>query len=119
MSARSQKPSDFLPKSRRHFRLNYPSRSVYNESVARGWESKSVESQIESADRSRKSSAAAPPSSQQLQAERERDSLLLHRKRVLRDLENCSEERYRKTLHEGLAYLEQQLAKLGWKNVQS
>jgi len=40
---------------------------------------------------------------------------LLHRTRVLRDLDNCHGERHRKTLLAGLAYLEQQLAALGWK----
>jgi hypothetical protein len=48
-------------------------------------------------------------------AQRKRESLLLHRTRVLSDLTKCSEERYRKTLADGLAYLEQQLAALGWQ----
>ncbi len=51
----------------------------------------------------------------QAEAARKLDSLLLHRTRVLRDLENCREERYRKTLSDGLAYLESQLAALGWR----
>ena len=50
----------------------------------------------------------------QAEAARKLDGLLLHRIRVLRDLENCRDERYRKTLSEGLAYLESQLATLGW-----
>lgn len=50
----------------------------------------------------------------QAEVARKLDSLLLHRTRVLRDLENCSNERYRKTLSDGLAYLESQLADLGW-----
>jgi hypothetical protein len=49
-----------------------------------------------------------------LEAQRKRDSLLLHRTRVLSDLEKCSDERYRKTLSDGLAFLEQQLGALGW-----
>ena len=88
---------------------------MYNEIVARGWESKSVESQMESAERSRKPPAGSHLNPQQLESERKRDSLLLHRTRVLRDLENCHEDRYRKTLSEGLTYLEKQLAALGWK----
>jgi hypothetical protein len=70
---------------------------------------------MESAERSPKSSAGSSLNPQQLQTERKRDSLLLHRTRVLRDLENCHEDRYRKTLNEGLTYLEQQLAELGWR----
>lgn len=51
----------------------------------------------------------------QIEAARKIDSLLLHRTRVLRDLEACTEARYRKTLTDGLAYLEAQLAELGWR----
>jgi hypothetical protein len=54
-------------------------------------------------------------SPEQIEAERKRDGLLLHRTRVLHDLEGCSDLRYRKTLEDGLAYLEGQLAKLGWR----
>jgi hypothetical protein len=86
----------------------------YNSSVARGWESKSVEAQIESADLQR-GEAKPRLTPAQVDAERKLDSLLLHRTRVLSDLKNCSEERYRKTLTDGLAYLEQQLAELGWQ----
>jgi hypothetical protein len=54
-------------------------------------------------------------SPEQMEIERKCDSLLLHRTRVLRDLEACSEIRYRKTLEDGLAYLEKQLTELGWR----
>lgn len=80
--------------------------------MARGWESKAVEAQIESAEAPRRPKIALTPA--QLEAARKVDSLLLHRTRVLRDLETCSEGRYRKTLSDGLAYLEKQLAELGW-----
>jgi hypothetical protein len=82
--------------------------------VARGWESKSVESQIESADR-RRSEGNPGLTPEQLEAQRKLDSLLLHRTRVLSDIEKCSDERYRKTLCDGLAFLEQQLGALGWR----
>lgn len=55
---------------------------------------------------------AAQPSPEDLARRHKRESLLLHRTRVLRDLENCRDPRYRKTLAEGLAYLEAQLAEL-------
>jgi hypothetical protein len=48
-------------------------------------------------------------------ASRELDSLLLHRTRVLCDLDKCSNDRYRKTLSDGLKYLEGQLTALGWQ----
>ena len=80
--------------------------------MARGWESKSVEAQIESAHR-RSGHPKAKLTPEQVALEKKRDSLLLHRTRVLRDLENCRDERYRKTLADGLSYLELELAKLG------
>jgi hypothetical protein len=82
--------------------------------VARGWESKSVEAQIESANR-RRGESKPRLTSDQMEAQRKRDSLLLHRTRVLSDLQKCSDERYRKTLSDGLAFLEQQLGALGWR----
>ncbi len=81
--------------------------------MARGWESKSVQEQIES---SRSDGEGKPGlSAEQLAVKNKRDSLLLHRTRVLHDLQRCTEERYRKTLNHGLAYLDEQLAALGWK----
>ena len=82
--------------------------------MARGWESKSVQAQIESANL-RRGEVRPRLTPEQLDTQRRRDSLLLHRTRVLSDLDKCSEERYRKTLEDGLAYLEEQLSALGWQ----
>jgi hypothetical protein len=79
--------------------------------MARGWESKSVQEQMESA-AERRARRASQLSPEELAHQQKRDSLLLHRTRVLRDLENCTDPRYRRTLTEGLAYLEVQLAEL-------
>lgn len=79
--------------------------------MARGWESKSVEEQIQSA-RERSGERRSQPTPQQIEIERKRDSLLLQRTRVLRQLENCTDPRYRQTLESGLAFLEGQLATL-------
>ncbi len=81
--------------------------------MARGWESKAVEAQIESIEAPRKRRIELTP--QQTEIARKVDSLLLHRTRVLRDLETCRESRYKKTLTDGLAYLEAQLTELGWQ----
>lgn len=81
--------------------------------MARGWESKSIEAQIDSANAHR-GIRKVWLTREELDAQRKRESLLLHRTRVLHDLEKCSEERYRKTLTDGLAYLEEQLRALGW-----
>jgi hypothetical protein len=89
--------------------------------MARGWESKSVEAQIETAEalRGRIHAEAIHKAAHTLEkdnASRKLDSLLLHRTRVLSDLDKCRDERYRKTLTEGLAYLEVQLVALGWRS---
>src|SRR5579871_4437484 len=81
--------------------------STYNWCVARGWESKSIEEQIESANL-RRGEAKPGLTREQIDLQRKLESLLLHRTRVLADLQKCTEERYRKTLADGLDYLEQQ-----------
>ena len=79
--------------------------------MARGWESKSVEEQIASA-KERQGQPRVKLTPEQLEVERKRDSLKLQRTRVLNQLENCAEGRYRQTLENGLAYLDSQLAAL-------
>jgi hypothetical protein len=79
--------------------------------VARGWESKSVQEQIQAAD-ARRGITKPSLSIAQLETERKRDALLLQRTRILRNLENCSSERYRKTLSDGLTFLESEIEAL-------
>jgi hypothetical protein len=82
--------------------------------MARGWESKSVESQIESAAEFRKAAAAsAQVSAEQVIKERERNTLQLSRTRVLHDLETATNERYREQLEAALRHLNNKLAALG------
>ena len=77
--------------------------------MARGWESKSVESQIESAEE-RKAAAAKAPSVEELQRQRVRESIELSRTRVLRDLSEAVNPRYRKQLEAALEHLDEKLA---------
>ena len=82
--------------------------------MARGWESKSVESQVEARDELRK--VRMPNRTpEQMEIERKSDGLLLQRVRVMREIESSSNARHRKTLEEGLKYLEDSLSALGWK----
>jgi hypothetical protein len=81
--------------------------------VARGWESKSVQEQIAAA-RAREGEPKLHLTPEQIAVAKKCDALLLHRTRVLHDLENCRDDRYRKTLADGLAYLEAELTTLGW-----
>jgi hypothetical protein len=78
--------------------------------MARGWESKSVEEQIDMARTPRGASAAKPLSPEALDALRRRESLLMSRTRVLRDLENATNPRYKAVLTKALADLDAQLS---------
>ena len=78
--------------------------------MARGWESKSVESQIESArsDRATEKKNLTEPDAPE--ARRKRESLLLARKRVLDQIQSVSDSRYRDMMERALADLDQLLA---------
>lgn len=80
--------------------------------MARGWESKSVESQIESADSRRSSSQAQRLSAVEAERNKQRESLLLSRTRVLHDLETAQNPRYREILQAALKHLDDKLTEL-------
>jgi hypothetical protein len=82
--------------------------------MARGWESKDVESQVEE-----KKSVAQPPdnhkaqkTAEQLRRDQERKDLQLSRTRVVNDLESASNPHHRKSLEAALAFLDQKISKL-------
>ena len=79
--------------------------------MARGWESKSIESQIESAEAQRLTRGARL-TAEQIQRARERESLQLSRTRVLHDLDRATNPRYRETLTAALRHLDGKLALL-------
>jgi hypothetical protein len=80
--------------------------------VARGWESKSVESQVESAQARNAGSIRDSRSAEQIERDQKRASLLLQRARVTHDIESATSERYLATLRLGLDWLDTELAKL-------
>jgi hypothetical protein len=80
--------------------------------MARGWESKSVESQIEAAE-----THVRPPFDERIPAEelellRKRESLSLSRTRVLRELETSENPRYRNMMQKALDDLNSELSRL-------
>lgn len=80
--------------------------------MARGWESKSVEAQIESA-ATRQSSVSEPElTPEQLQILRDRENLELSRTRVQRELAASKNPRYQQILRKALADLEAKLTRL-------
>ena len=81
--------------------------------MARGWESKSVESQIESTqDRRAANAAAAGANLQQLNIQHERERLEHSRVRVLHDLKCATNPRYKAILEASLQFLDDKLAAL-------
>jgi hypothetical protein len=80
--------------------------------MARGWESKSIEAQIES----QQNSPAAPRGGQmtpeQMEAQRQLQVLLLARKKILGDLEGSKNARHQEQLRRALADIEARLAAL-------
>jgi hypothetical protein len=80
--------------------------------MARGWESKSVEGQIESFDGERSVEIKKHSTTVQADLQRKKESLRLARARVLRDLEATQNPRYRDILNAALADLEGKLTGL-------
>jgi hypothetical protein len=80
--------------------------------MARGWESKSVESQIESAESQFRPSFDAQIPAEELDLLRKKESLNLSRTRVIRELEASENPRYRSLMQKALADLNAELSRL-------
>jgi hypothetical protein len=76
--------------------------------MARGWESKSVEAQMEEAESSSVSRPRLSP--QEVEAKQKRETLALTKKKLQADLERSSNPRYREMLVRALEAVEKQLA---------
>jgi hypothetical protein len=83
-----------------------------NEGMARGWESKDVESQVEENRVEKSPSEKSQKTQAQLNNERERQGLELSKKHVLADLETATHPNHRKTLEAALAHLEAKIESL-------
>jgi hypothetical protein len=80
--------------------------------MARGWESKSVEAQIDMAGHRSAVAHAKVISQETLDLVRKKESLQMSRIRVVRDLENAQNPRYKAVLSKALAELDAQLRTL-------
>jgi len=80
--------------------------------MARGWESKSVEEQIDLAESGRNAAPATKLSPEDQAKLRKREGLLLSRTRVLHDIEAAQNPRYQAVLTKALAELDAQIAQL-------
>lgn len=83
--------------------------------MARGWESKSVESQMESA-REQPATGAQQLSSDDKAAARERQNLLLSRAYISRQIESSTNDKYTESLRKALEALDRKLGELPAKD---
>ena len=80
--------------------------------MARGWESKGVESQLADRKIVAENSGKGPKSLEDIRKEQERRGLVLSRTRVLNELENAKHPNHRKALEAALAHLDKKIAEL-------
>jgi hypothetical protein len=80
--------------------------------MARGWESKSVEAQIDMAEDRRAVQAGGVQTTETLELIRKKENILLSRTRVVHDLESAQNPRYKAVLYKALADLDAQLSSL-------
>ncbi len=80
--------------------------------MARGWESKAVESQMESAEERGHRAQTAIKNAEEIARERAIESFQLSRTRVLADIESATHAGYRKMLERSLEFLDAKLDEL-------
>jgi len=80
--------------------------------MARGWESKAVESQMDAAAERRPLSNMPKLTPEQMNLQRERESIELSRTRVLQDLASATNPKYRALLERSLQFLDEKLKTL-------
>jgi hypothetical protein len=80
--------------------------------MARGFDSKDVESQIEQREADRKFRSTQPTHDIDVERQARRESLLLSRSRVISDLASARHPRHRAQLEAALAFLDSRIADL-------
>ena len=78
--------------------------------MARGWESKSVEAQIDAAEVRKSAVLLNAQAPIKLESIRKKENILLSRTRVVRELDTAQNPRYRVVLTKALADLDAQLS---------
>lgn len=80
--------------------------------MARGWESKSVESQIEFAEDRAKAAQELKVSMDQIAEQSKRESIQMDRRRILNEIDAARHPRHRQMLQDALAHLDARIAEL-------
>ena len=78
--------------------------------MARGWESKSVEDQLEENLRARQETATVRHSPEAIELKQKRETLLLQRSRLLEQIQNARSEAHRQMLERSLQAIDVELA---------
>jgi hypothetical protein len=84
--------------------------------MARGWESKSVEEQVQEHQQKKEENTKKQLTAEQVESRRKREVLLLSRSRVQKDLQASRNPRHRDQLNNALADLDSQIAALTEKS---
>ena len=80
--------------------------------MARGWESKDVESQVEAAEAPQQKPGSGPKTPEELIRDEQRKDLQLSRIRIVNDLASATHPNHRKSLEAALAHLDKKIADL-------
>ncbi|MBS1841929.1 MAG: hypothetical protein JSS69_03165 [Acidobacteria bacterium] len=80
--------------------------------MARGWESKDVESQVEANKTEKSPNEKKQKTQEQLNKDRERQGLELSKKHILADLETAKHPNHRKSLEAALEHLNAKIESL-------
>jgi len=80
--------------------------------MARGWESKDVESQMEATGATKAKPEKKDKTAEDLAREQERRGLQLSRTRIVNDLQSATNTNHRKSLEAALAHLDQKISEL-------
>lgn len=85
--------------------------------MARGWESKSVEEQIESAERRRPNAGVRLKTVEEIEFEHECASIEMNRTRILHEMDAATHPRHREMLAAALRHLDSKLLALAKSRV--
>jgi hypothetical protein len=80
--------------------------------MARGWESKDVESQVAEKKVTAPAADTRIKTPEQIRVDQERKGLQLSRTRIVNDLESATNPHHRKSLEAALAFLDQKISAL-------
>ena len=80
--------------------------------MARGWESKDVEAQVEATEAPKQKQGSGAKTPEQLMREQSRNDLELSRTRIANDLAAATHPNHRKSLEAAVAHLDKKIADL-------